>query len=96
MKVTTRSVFRRCGCRSAGECNHNVTAPIEALEILVDKFAAEIKEKLIRKLMRDNYSGWDNDDFTIEKIKNALIVHVEKGDPVDIAAFAAFWWNKIG
>ena len=93
MKVCAEQHFRPCGCRSVGECGHNTFIEIDALIALVDAFAMAIKKKLQRKLM-EGYSGWDDPTWTPDNIRAALIAHMEKGDPVDIGAFAAFLWNR--
>lgn len=83
-----------CGCRSVAECTHESMFPeLTSLHNLIDDFAGSMKQKLTQKLM-EGFAGWDNPtDFPIEKIKERLLAHVERGDPIDIACFAAFWWN---
>jgi hypothetical protein len=83
-----------CGCRSVGECRHNSFAELHALNALVDKFAAAMKAKLLRAAIEKGRSGWDDPSWTPDEIKAALLAHVEKGDPIDVANFAAFWWNR--
>lgn len=56
-------------------------------------FAEEMKLKLIAKL-KEGRSGWDSEEWEIADIKKALKEHVEKGDPIDIANFAMFLWNR--
>ena len=68
-------------------------AGIRALESMVDAFCEEMKKKLIRKFPEK--LGWDNPEWRTDDIKKQLIAHVEKGDPIDVANFAAFWWNKL-
>ena len=82
-----------CGCRSAGECMHNLGAEVEALSHLVDLFADEIKKKLHTKYRR-GYNGWD-DPNSAQFIRNSLVNHVERGpgQEVDVAALAAILWN---
>ena len=36
--ITSLSCYVDCGCRSAGECGHNMFAEIDALYLLVDEF----------------------------------------------------------
>ena len=86
--------FKICNCRSAGECNHNTFTESDALERLVKFFADELRKTLLRNLYK-NKSGWDDPSWPIEDMKTQLIAHVEKGQPVDVAAFAAFWWNRL-
>lgn len=94
MRVTAAQFTKPCGCRSAGECSHNFNTEFEALDALVDKFAAEMKRKLRRAATQKGRSGWDDPSWPVYDIKGRLLTHVEKGDPVDVANFAAFWWNK--
>ena len=58
---------------------------------LVDDFAFELKMKLVRAMERKGKSGWESPDWKDECIKE-LLQHVAKGDPLDVAAYAAFCW----
>lgn len=91
--ITVEQFIKPCGCRSAGECNHNTGVDMAAIDALVDAFAHAMKKKLYRKMM-EGKSGWDDPTWPMDSIRYALIDHVYKGDPVDVAAFAAFWWNR--
>ena len=63
---------------------------------MVSAFAREMKKKL-REKMREGYHGWDDpDSFNPKAIMRALVDHVDKGDPVDVANVAAFLWNMEG
>lgn len=86
MKHTTQKHKRTCNC---------ICAELQALEALVDDFAEKMKEKLIIQCESHGYKGWDDPDWSIENIQELLADHIEKGDPVDCANFAAFWWNKM-
>ena len=55
----------------------------------VDKLATAMKAKLARK-RAEGYSGWETSEGMHEHLSNLLRQHVEKGDPVDVANFAAF------
>lgn len=86
-----------CGCRSVGECQHS-NAPTSredklALNRTIDAFAAELRTKLHRKV-DEGMGGWDAEDWPVPDIVSALLRHVAKGDPIDVAAFAVFWWNR--
>jgi hypothetical protein len=82
-----------CGCRLVGECHCNDFAWKKALDALVAAFASDIVRKLTRKAL-EGKSGWDDPDWTTEQIEQALRDHVDKGDPVDVANFAMFLWNR--
>ena len=73
--------------------NSEFMGEARALDTLVNRFAEVMRRKLMRKLST-GYSGWDDPDWTEASIRAAMIEHVEKGDPVDIANFAAFLWNR--
>lgn len=92
------STSKPCGCRSVGECDHDsyadLIAETRALNGLVDDFAAHLKEKL-RLRWRQGRCGWDNPEWPREKIIQALLDHVPKGDMIDVAAFAMFAWNQV-
>lgn len=66
---------------------------IDKLCTLVDRFANEMKIKLVRKL-KAGYRGWDTPSWTVPQVRKALLEHLDKGDPTDIANFAAFMWYK--
>lgn len=91
--ITTQQFITACGCRSVGECTHNLFAEEKALRALVRAFAAEMERKLLAK-MRDGRSGWD-DPACRDCIREALRQHIARGDGqmVDIANLAAMLWN---
>ena len=68
-----------------------LAAETAALEALVDAFAARMKAKLRRKAF-DGHRGWA-DPACVPAIREALRRHADKGDPVDVANFAAMLWN---
>ncbi len=93
MRFSRSSVVPLCKC---GE--------LASLDALVDAFAEEMKAKL-REKAQGGYTGWDDPDWAVserpldpedETVWQALHEHVGKGDPVDIANFAAFIWNAQG
>jgi hypothetical protein len=94
--ITTDDGIVACGCRTAGECDHNWFAEVRALEKMVDALAEEMKAKLRSKYFR-GYSGWDdpaNRDLLLAKLKE----HAERNNQwnsqeVDIANLAAMLWN---
>lgn len=90
-----------CFCREAMcGCAYpygGTTAPIEkrTLTKLARAFADEMRRALHEQVDEGN-GGWDREEWTVDEIKAALLAHVEKGDPVDVANFCAFWWNRLG
>ena len=94
MKVSADTFYNACGCRSAGECDHNTFSEIKALEALIDHFAEAVKDKLRKKYLQ-GYKGWDDENWTTERLREDMADHLYKGDPVDIGAFAAFLWNRM-
>lgn len=91
--ITVESFHKPCGCRSVGECHHNSFAGLDALDALVDAFAAEMKRKLRRKAL-EGRSGWD-DPACAEGIRAAMLEHAHRGpgQEVDVANLAAMLWN---
>ena len=64
-------------------------------DIAVDLFAAEMKAKLEYSRNKHGRGGWnDKSDCSAEHLSNLLREHVGKGDPVDVANFACFLWNR--
>ncbi len=69
---------------------------IHALDALVDDFANHMKLKLRKKFLAGRY-GWDDANWTIEDIRSDLIQEAgnDEADPVDVANYAAFLWNRL-
>ncbi len=66
----------------------------------VQLFAEAMKDKMEKQWQR-GYRGWrgDIDDdgkegCTVEQLQKALVSHVAKGDPVDVANFCMMLWNR--
>lgn len=75
------------------KCSHNSIAGLEALDALVDAFAAEMKRKLRHKAL-EGRSGWD-DPQNEQFIRDSMLRHVQRGrgQEVDVANLAAMLWN---
>jgi hypothetical protein len=57
-------------------------------DVAVDRFAAALKAKLAKK-RRDGRGGWDDPEQCSAAFLSKLMrEHVEKGDPLDVGAFA--------
>jgi hypothetical protein len=56
-------------------------------DLAVDRFAAEMKRKLAEK-REEGYGGWRS--ASARQLSLQLIMHLERGDPIDIANFALF------
>ena len=64
-----------------------------ATEDLVDRFAVALKEKLLAAQGKYSYAvGWADSDW-MDECREALLEHIAKGDPRDIAAYCAFLWH---
>jgi hypothetical protein len=60
---------------------------------LVDRFAAELKSKLMKAEAKYGYrDDWSKPDWKDDLIES-LTEHVQKGDPRDVAAYCAFAWH---
>ena len=60
---------------------------------LVDRFSAALKVKLRAAEAKYGWkNGWLKSDWQVE-CQNGLLRHVGKGDPLDVAAYAAFCWH---
>lgn len=107
MKHSVEQHMRGCGCRSVGECDHNTFAWMKALDALVDDFAGAMKKKLRKKFV-EGKQGWDDPEWSLGSMRQQLVEHAgvsfdwettrvqapESIDPVDVANFAAFMWNR--
>lgn len=61
---------------------------------LVDNFAAALKDKLAAAEAKYGYSdNWRTDDWEAD-CQRDFARHVTKGDPLDVAAYAAFCWAR--
>ena len=75
----------------------------KALEILVDQFAAAMKLKLISAMKDNEPYRWQADDWTIADLKARVETQLNRknvdgrdtGDPIDVANFALFWWDRM-
>lgn len=64
-----------------------------ATTALVARFSRSLAEKLSASERKYGWSDdWTKDDWQ-DECQSALIKHVAKGDPLDVAAFAAFMWH---
>jgi hypothetical protein len=95
MKHTTESHSRPCNCRSVGECNCNIFAESDAIDILCRDFGLALAAKLHKKRY-EGKSGWDDPDWSRADILRQLRDHIDKGDMLGVAAFAMFAWNQEG
>lgn len=72
------------------------TVPCEptcSTDILIDRFAAALKEKLRAAEKKYGWNdGWQSANWRADCIEQ-LRAHVEKGDPRDVAAYCAFAWH---
>jgi hypothetical protein len=61
---------------------------------LIDRFAAALKEKLNKAREKYGYQGeqWQTPAWG-DFCQTALLEHLEKGDPRDVAAYCAFMWH---
>lgn len=63
-------------------------------DVAVDAFASAMKAKLAQARAKGR-GGWqDHADCPQQRLSRMLRSHVEKGDPVDVANFACFLWNR--
>jgi hypothetical protein len=59
---------------------------------LIEKFSSALHEKLEKAQDKYGYSnGWMDDSWRHE-CQRHLKEHIEKGDPLDVAAYCAFLW----
>lgn len=60
---------------------------------LVVEFAEALAAKLHRGEKKYGYSNlWKEDDWQ-QECSDKLVEHVQKGDPLDVAAYCAFMWH---
>lgn len=63
------------------------------VEVLVTRFANALRKKLLKSEEKYGWNnGWMKDGWN-EDLNRDLRLHVEKGDPLDVAAYCAFAWH---
>ena len=60
---------------------------------LVRRFAEAMGKKLDKSQRKYGYTD-DWTESSLIGLQDALIEHVEKGDPIDVANFCAFLWHR--
>ena len=61
---------------------------------MVRSFAFALGDKLKEAERKYGYTdGWRTEDWE-EECRRQLLLHVQKGDPLDVAAYAAFCWAR--
>lgn len=68
---------------------------LRALANCVQEFKTNVFNRLKEKYKK-GYCGWDNPNWELESIENFLRVELSKKklNPIDIAAYAMFLWNR--
>ncbi len=63
-------------------------------QALVNEFAAAMTAKLERAEQKYGYrDNWLTDNWEAE-CRQKLVDHIDKGDPLDVAAYCAFMWRR--
>jgi ParB/RepB/Spo0J family partition protein len=65
-------------------------------EAAVDEMAVALKAKLAEARAKGRRGWHDANLCSIEDLARDLLIQVQKGDPIDIAAFATFLWKRGG
>ncbi|MDH2620914.1 hypothetical protein QDT42_10195 [Acinetobacter baumannii] len=61
-------------------------------EKLVDDFATALKAKLLKAQIKYGHTNtWMHGDWE-EQCRDSMLQHIDKGDPLDVAAYCAFMW----
>lgn len=92
-------------CKEAAEIAHEKTSMLRRVmekqdplhpetRKLVYAFSDALVEKLIKAQQKyGRKDDWRTNDWEAE-CRQELIRHVEKGDPLDVAAYCAFMWGR--
>lgn len=94
MKYKGEDYVEDCDCEPPFKCNCYLVAERKALFACVDDFADVMKSKLMKAMADKGKSGWDNPKWKKEDIIHQLLMHIHKGDMIDVANFAMFIWNQ--
>lgn len=76
--------------RALRDFTRNLFARPHPDDVLVERFARALKQKLAQA-RADGKQGWEFDDW-MDRCRTALVEHIIKGDPRDVANFCAFLW----
>lgn len=60
------------------------------------EFAKAVHKKMMNGFFKKGRTGWDDPNWTEEEIIECMKEHIEKGDPLDMAIYAAFLWHRRG
>lgn len=71
-----------CGCGSP--------TPEERDEAALQAFTAAMREKLAKARAKGRGGWWDDSVCSIDALREMLMGHIAKGDPVDVANFCMF------
>lgn len=72
----------------------NVPGLHPSTQELVITFSQALGEKLLKAQTKYGYADqWKTEDW-MDKCREDLLLHVKKGDPLDVAAYCAFLWSK--
>lgn len=83
---------RAYGAIQAAQTAHRAS-PAAQTDRLIDRFAAAVKAKLARAEAKHGWqNAWAKTDWEGE-CRSHLARHLLKGDPLDVAAYAAFCWH---
>jgi len=67
----------------------------QALCELVDKVSERVKDRLISKYY-EGKRGWDDPSrFDVGDLITAIMDETQEKDPIDVIAYAMFWWNRV-
>lgn len=92
-------------CKEAAEFAHAKTAMLRKVmqakdplhpdtRRLVNEFSGALADKLAKAEQKYGYrDNWRTDDWEAD-CRAELIRHIEKGDPLDVAAYCAFMWRR--
>lgn len=95
-QFTRNGILETCQCRECRTLSARPSSPkggaeTDPLADLVARFSAALLEKL-RAAQAKGRSGWDDPTWERECVEG-LHRHANKGDPRDVAAYAAFCWH---
>lgn len=95
-------IFAKTYVRDDGRTERNLSEPVSPLTadlhrdtaLLVNSFAIALAHKLLAAQKKYGFTnGWYTDDWE-DACRADLLTHVAKGDPLDVAAYAAFCWAR--
>ncbi|MBS7812311.1 hypothetical protein [Roseococcus pinisoli] len=87
-----QALARQAAATGVAEVAPTLT-PQQDIEDLVQRFSEALRAKLVISEAKHRWKGHWRRDGWLAELRAELLLHVDKGDPRDVAAYCAFAWH---